>query len=100
MSTISTHLNWGASYVVNDFYVRFLKPDSSDREQVLVGRIATVILMVIAGTMALTFLENATQAFNILLLSRSRHGSNFSFTLVLVENQCLDGSSSNDCRHA
>ena len=77
MSTISTHLNWGASYVVNDFYVRFLRPDSSDKEQVLVGRIATVVLMVIAGTMALTFLENATQAFNVLLLSGAGTGAIF-----------------------
>ncbi len=77
MSTISTHLNWGASYVVNDFYVRFLRPESSDKEQVLVGRISTVVLMIIAGTMALTFLENATQAFNILLLSGAGTGAIF-----------------------
>jgi SSS family transporter len=77
MSTISTHLNWGASYVVNDFYVRFLRPKSSDQEQVLVGRIATVLLMIIAGAMALTFLENATQAFNILLLSGAGTGAIF-----------------------
>ncbi|MEQ9404584.1 MAG: sodium:solute symporter family protein [Cyclobacteriaceae bacterium] len=77
MSTISTHLNWGASYVVNDFYVRFLKPEASDKEQVLVGRVSTVLLMVIAGAMALTFLENATQAFNILLLSGAGTGAIF-----------------------
>lgn len=77
MSTISTHLNWGASYVVNDFYVRFLKPESTDKEQVMVGRISTVVLMVIAGTMALTLLENATQAFNILLLSGAGTGAIF-----------------------
>ncbi|MEP5610815.1 MAG: sodium:solute symporter family protein [Cyclobacteriaceae bacterium] len=77
MSTISTHLNWGASYVVNDFYVRFLRPESSDTEQVLVARISTVLLMMIAGAMALTFLENATQAFNILLLSGAGTGAIF-----------------------
>lgn len=77
MSTISTHLNWGASYVVNDFYVRFLRKEASDKEQVLVGRISIVVLMVIAGTMALTFLENATQAFNILLLSGAGTGAIF-----------------------
>ncbi len=77
MSTISTHLNWGASYVVNDFYVRFLRPDSSDKEQVLVGRVSTAVLMIIAGAMALTFLENATQAFNILLLSGAGTGAIF-----------------------
>lgn len=77
MSTISTHLNWGASYVVNDFYVRFLRPESSDNEQVLVGRISTAVLMIIAGAMALTFLENASQAFNILLLSGAGTGAIF-----------------------
>ncbi len=39
MSTISTHLNWGSSYVVNDFYVRFINPSASDRQQVAVGRV-------------------------------------------------------------
>lgn len=77
MSTISTHLNWGSSYVVNDFYQRFLKPDATDRELVLVGRASTVILMVLAGVLSLTVLENATQAFNILLLSGAGTGAIF-----------------------
>jgi solute:Na+ symporter, SSS family len=77
MSTISTHLNWGSSYVVNDFYKRFVKPESSEKELVRVGRITTVLLMVIAGWMALTILENASQAFNILLLSGAGTGAIF-----------------------
>ncbi len=77
MSTISTHLNWGSSYVVNDFYKRFAKPDASEKELVGVGRITTVLLMVIAGWMALTILENASQAFNILLLSGAGTGAIF-----------------------
>jgi solute:Na+ symporter, SSS family len=77
MSTISTHLNWGSSYVVNDFYKRFVKPSSSEKELVRVGRITTVLLMVIAGWMALTILENASQAFNILLLSGAGTGAIF-----------------------
>lgn len=77
MSTISTHLNWGSSYVVNDFYQRFIKPEASEKELVNVGRISTVLLMIIAGTLALTVLENATQAFNILLLSGAGTGSIF-----------------------
>jgi Na+/proline symporter len=40
MSTISTQLNWGASYIVNDFYKRFLKPEATDKEQVFIGRIS------------------------------------------------------------
>jgi SSS family solute:Na+ symporter len=66
MSTISTHLNWGSSYIVNDFYQRFVRPAASQREQVWIGRVSTVVLMVLAGGVAL-WLENALQAFAILL---------------------------------
>lgn len=74
MSTIGTHLNWGSSYVVNDFYKRFVKPEASEKELVLMGRLSTVGLMVIAGFFALKLLENATQAFDILLLSGAGSG--------------------------
>lgn len=66
MSTISTHLNWGSSYVVNDWYQRFIKPDASQKELVWVGRISTVVLMVLAAVIALC-LKDALEAFNILL---------------------------------
>ncbi|MEP0987289.1 sodium:solute symporter family protein [Ekhidna sp.] len=79
MSTISTHLNWGSSYVVNDFYKRFIKPEASEKELVKMGRISTVLLMAIAGALALTILENASQAFNILLLSGAGTGAIFLF---------------------
>ena len=75
MSTIGTHLNWGSSYVVNDFYRRFVRKDAPEKELVMVGRITTLTLMVIAGTFALTFLNNATQAFDILLLSGAGSGA-------------------------
>lgn len=66
MSTISTHLNWGSSYVVNDFYLRFIKPEATDKQQVMVGRLSTVLLMAFAAILALG-LSNALQAFDILL---------------------------------
>lgn len=66
MSTLSTHLNWGSSYIVNDLYLRFLNPHATDVQQVNVGRISTILLMVVSAILAL-FLENALQAFNILL---------------------------------
>ena len=75
MSTIGTHLNWGSSYVVNDFYKRFVKPDATEKQMVSMGRITTVVLMVFAGTLSLTLLDNATQAFNILLLSGAGSGA-------------------------
>lgn len=75
MSTISTHLNWGASYIVSDFYQRFIKPDATEKQLVGMGRIATVVLMIFSAFMALTILENATQAFDILLLSGAGSGA-------------------------
>ncbi len=66
MSTISTHLNWGSSYIVNDFYKRFINSGAGDRKLVNMGRLSTAVLMIIACFIAL-FLENALQAFNILL---------------------------------
>ncbi len=66
MSTISTHLNWGASYIVNDFYVRFIHSDATDKQQVAIGRIATLILMILAAIFSLG-LSSALGAFEILL---------------------------------
>ena len=67
MSTISTHLNWGSSYIVNDFYVQHIKKGASQKEMVNVGRLSTVILMVISAGIAL-ILNNALQLFNIILM--------------------------------
>ena len=66
MSTISTHLNWGSSYVVSDFYRRFVNPEASDRRLVAVGRASTVGLMVLGAFLALQ-LDTALQGFQILL---------------------------------
>ncbi|MEQ8812908.1 MAG: Na+:solute symporter, partial [Imperialibacter sp.] len=75
MSTIGTHLNWGSSYVVNDFYKRFVKPDATEKQQVSIARFTTVGLMIFAATFSLTILKNATQAFDILLLSGAGTGA-------------------------
>jgi Na+/proline symporter len=66
MSTLSTHLNWGASYIVHDFYRRFINEKASEKTLVRLGRWSTVGLMVLTALFALV-LENALQAFNILL---------------------------------
>jgi SSS family solute:Na+ symporter len=66
MSTISTHLNWGASYAVEDCYRRFVAPDKDERHYVMVGRAATVALIALASALSL-WLENAYQAFQIML---------------------------------
>ena len=75
MSTIGTHLNWGSSYVVNDFYKRFCRKNASEKELVRVGRLCTIGLMVFAGIFALWFLQDAYQAFKILLLSGAGTGA-------------------------
>jgi len=66
MSTISTHLNWGSSYIVNDYYKRFIRPDATEKQLVRVGRISTLLLMVATCILA-TFLENSMQVFNLIL---------------------------------
>ena len=66
MSTISTHLNWGASYVVDDVYRRFVAPDREERDYVMVARVSTVALIVLSSYVGLQ-LETAMQAFQILL---------------------------------
>ena len=66
VSTISTSLNWGASYFVNDFYGRFLRPDASERRKVWVGRCVTLVLMVLAAGFAM-MLESSLQAFRLQL---------------------------------
>ena len=67
MSTISTHLNWGSSYVVNDFYKRFAKKNASEKELVNVGRLSTILMMVVSGVLALT-LTNVKQVFDIIIM--------------------------------
>jgi len=66
MSTISSHLNWGSSYIVHDFYSRFINSNSSDSKKVLIGRLSTLVLMFLSACFAL-LLNNALQAFQILL---------------------------------
>ena len=67
MSTISTHLNWGASYIVNDFYTQQINPTSTEKQKVNVGRLATVILFLASAALAL-MLTNALQLFDFILM--------------------------------
>ncbi|MEN8007697.1 MAG: sodium:solute symporter family protein [Candidatus Krumholzibacteriota bacterium] len=66
VSTMSTHLNWGASYLVNDLYRRFLRPDADERHLVRMSRLVTVGLMGCAAGFTL-LLETAGEAFRLLL---------------------------------
>jgi Na+/proline symporter len=66
MSTISTHLNWGSSYIVNDVYKRFINVSATEKQLVMVARISIVLLMIVSGLIALT-LESALSAFHLIL---------------------------------
>ncbi len=66
VSTISTHLNWGTSYLVHDVYRRFFKADADERHYVLMARICTAVLMIVAALLTYV-LETARQSFELLL---------------------------------
>jgi Na+/proline symporter len=65
-STILTHLNWGASYLVHDLYRRFINKNKNEKHYVLAGRVATVVLFLSASVLAF-FLDSALEAFHIIL---------------------------------
>ncbi|MFT7251534.1 MAG: SSS family solute:Na+ symporter, partial [Flavobacterium sp.] len=67
MSTISTQLNWGSSYIVFDFYKQQINPNASEKKLVAVGRLSTVLLMIISAIVAL-LMQDAMQLFNLLLV--------------------------------
>jgi len=76
MSTISTHLNWGSSYVVNDFYKQLINKNASEKELVNAGRVSVVILMIISSIFAIA-LTNSYQLFDIILMFGAGTGSIF-----------------------
>ena len=76
MSTMSTQLNLGASYLVNDFWVRFIRPEATDKEQVAAGRITTILSLILGSGLGL-LLTDAGQAFNLLLLIGAGTGGLF-----------------------
>ncbi len=65
-STILTHLNWGASYLVHDFYRQFMKKGASEKHYVMVGRLATVLLFVLSSGLVFV-LDSAKDAFDVIL---------------------------------
>jgi solute:Na+ symporter, SSS family len=67
MSTTASQLNWGSSYLVNDFYGRFYNPNATEKQKVRFGRLSTVTLMFFSVLLALV-LQNALQAFQYILM--------------------------------
>ncbi len=74
MSTIATQLNWGASYLVNDFYRRFLKPDASPRHYVNASKVATVLLTIVSAVVTF-YLDSIAGAWKMLLVTGAGTGS-------------------------
>jgi SSS family solute:Na+ symporter len=74
MSTIGTQLNWGASYLVNDFYKRFLKPSETDRHYVLISQLATVLLTVVSAVIT-RYMDSISGAWKLLLLTGAGTGT-------------------------
>jgi SSS family solute:Na+ symporter len=74
MSTIGTQLNWGASYVVNDFYRRFLRRDAAEREYVVVSQLVTVALMLVSIYVTL-HLASIEQAWKLLIVTGAGTGT-------------------------
>ncbi len=66
MSTVSTQINWGASYVVNDLYLRWARPQALDRERVWVGRLASVVIVALAA-MAAFFAQDIGTVFRFII---------------------------------
>ena len=73
MSTIATQLNWGASYLVNDFYRRFWKRDESDRHYVAVSQWATILLTVISAVVTF-YMDSIAGAWKLLLVTGAGTG--------------------------
>ena len=78
MSTIATQLNWGTSYVVNDFYRRFVRRDGTERHYVWVSRVTTILLMIASGIVTF-YLESIRQAWEFVLES----GAGIGLVLIL-----------------
>jgi solute:Na+ symporter, SSS family len=66
MSTVGTHLNWGASYLVNDVYLRFINPNAGRKSQVIASRLATVTLMLLS-LVVMAMLSSVEQGWKILI---------------------------------
>jgi Na+/proline symporter len=66
VSTLSTCLNWGTSYLVHDFYRRFVRADAPERRYVLVGRVVTGLLMIV-GALITFVLDSARESFQLMM---------------------------------
>ena len=95
MSTIATQLNWGASYLVSDFYRRFIKRQASEHHYVVASRLVTVLL-VIASALVAALLQSVGRRLEDRARDRRRDRSGLPAALVLVADQCLERNLGHD----
>ena len=74
MSTIGTNLNWGASYLVNDFYRRFIRKDATDRHYVAMSQVATVFLTIVSAILTY-FMDSIAAAWQLLIVTGAGTGT-------------------------
>ncbi|MBC8166125.1 MAG: Na+:solute symporter [Bryobacteraceae bacterium] len=73
MSTIATQLNWGASYLINDFYRRFLKPAESDHHYVRASQVATILITIISAVVTF-YMDSISGAWKLLIMTGAGTG--------------------------
>ncbi len=95
MSTIATQLNWGASYLVNDFYRRFLKPNATDRHYVAASQVATVLLTLVSAVVTF-YMDSIAGAWKLLHRHRRGNRQRAAAALVLVAHQRVERSVGDD----
>ena len=91
MSTVGTQLNWGASYLVNDFYRRFIETGEPERHYVRASQIATVLLTVISAVIT-HYMDSIAGAWKLLIVTGRGHGRRADSALVLVAHQRVERS--------
>ena len=89
MSTIATQLNWGASYLVNDFYRRFLKTSESERALRRASQLATVLLTIISAVVTF-YMDSIAGAWKLLIVTGAGTGTRAAAALVLVAHQRVE----------
>ena len=96
MSTIGTNLNWGASYLVNDFYRRFIHKTATEGHYVAMSQVATVFLTLVSAVVTY-YMDSIAGAWKLIDCDRSRNGDGTYPALVLVADQCVERGIGNGC---
>ena len=97
MSTIATQLNWGASYLINDFYRRFLNDNATEDHYVRASQLATVLITIVSAVVTF-YMDSIAGAWKLLILTGAGTGSVLLLALVLVAHQRVERGVGDDLR--